>query len=105
MLGLDHPSTLGSVHCLASVLHDQELYAEAEALYRRVLESRAMMLGSQHPDSSTSVHNLAFIWKHQGQYEEAEELYRRALEGEEATLRPEHRDNVEHYSLLCRIIT
>ena len=55
VLGSDHPSTLISVHNLASVLQDQGRYDEAEKMNRRGLKGSEKILGPNHPNTLTSV--------------------------------------------------
>jgi hypothetical protein len=55
VLGLEHPDTLTSMHCLAVTLHSQGKYAEAEQMHRQTLELRKKVLGPEHPDTLTSM--------------------------------------------------
>ena len=54
-------------------------YAEAERIYRTVLEIRRKWLGDGHPHTATSYNNVAGNLNEQGKYAEAEPLYRKAL--------------------------
>ena len=52
MLGEDHPETAQGYNNLASNLHAQGKYAEAEPLFRTALEIRRRVLGEDHPDTA-----------------------------------------------------
>jgi len=49
VLGVEHPDTLVSVHCLAYLFHAQERYNDASVLYLRALEGFSKTLGPDHP--------------------------------------------------------
>jgi hypothetical protein len=49
VLGVDHPSTLTSVYCLAHLLANQRRYDEADLLYKRACTGRKKVLGDDHP--------------------------------------------------------
>ena len=66
----------------------------AEALYRKVLESRERLLGPTHPDTLHSVRNLGNLLKQKGDLTEAEALHRKVLEAREKLLGPEHPDTL-----------
>ena len=72
-LGLEHPNTLASITCLASVLRKQGRWQEAEKMHREVLEVQRRVLGREHPDTLASMTNLASL-------REQEEMHREALE-------------------------
>ena len=54
-------------------------YAEAERLYRTVLDDRRRILGDDHPDTLATRHRLARIIGQRGRYGEAEELCHQVL--------------------------
>ncbi|KAL4947253.1 hypothetical protein BDW69DRAFT_204566 [Aspergillus filifer] len=66
---------------IGKCLHSDGRYAEAEILFRNVLENRERAYGLDHPDTLTS-----------GKYEEAAALHRQAFRGYEKVLGPEHPD-------------
>ena len=68
--------------------------AEAESLFRRVLNVRERNRGVVHPDTLISANNLAYLLRMMGQFEEAVPLYRRVLEAQERTLGAEHPDTL-----------
>lgn len=48
----------------------QGRYAEAEALYRKVISIREKVLGGDHPDTKASYHALLELYKIQGKKKE-----------------------------------
>jgi tetratricopeptide (TPR) repeat protein len=80
LLGEEDPSTLGSMHNLASVLDDQGKYKEAEALYRQTMELKERIFGGEDQSTLNGMNNLAVVLKEQGKYEEAEIMHRKVLE-------------------------
>ena len=89
-LGVDHLSTLNSVHDMASIFRKQGQYGKALEWYERVLAGEEKALGADHPDTLTTVHNMASIFDSQGQYGKALEWYERALAGREEALGVDH---------------
>ena len=81
VLGPEHPSTLGSVNNLATLLYRKGDYAGAQPLVERALEARERVLGPEHPSTLASVHNLAALLESKGDYAGAQPWYERALEG------------------------
>ena len=73
-LGAEHPSTLETMHNLASTYRNQGRWKEAEELDVQVIETRKRILGAEHPDTLTSMANLAHTWKCQGRHTEALKL-------------------------------
>jgi tetratricopeptide (TPR) repeat protein len=49
VLGMEHPSTLTSVYCLASLLQATRQYDIASKLYQRAIAGFKKTLGLQHP--------------------------------------------------------
>jgi tetratricopeptide (TPR) repeat protein len=80
VLGSDHPETLTTVHCIASVFR-QEKYNDAVEWYRRALSVQERALGSDHPSTLTTVHNMAIVFHDQGKYDDALEWYLRVISG------------------------
>jgi Tfp pilus assembly protein PilF len=50
-LGKDHPYTLTTVNCMASVFDSQGQHDMALEWYRRALDGREKALGKDHPDT------------------------------------------------------
>ena len=80
LLGEEHPSTLNSMHNLASVLDDQGKYKEAEAMYRQTMELRETISGKEHQSTFGCMNDLAVVLARQGKYKEAEIMHREELE-------------------------
>ena len=64
--------------------------AEAEALFREILELDRETIGTAHPEYSKHVSNLAHVFLVTGRLDEAETLFREALEVAEGALGPGH---------------
>ena len=90
VLGPDHPSTLATIHNIASVLAKQGQYEEALKLYQEVLDKQKQILGSDHPNTLSTMHNIAFVLDSQGKYEEALKLYQKVLDKEKQILGSDH---------------
>jgi tetratricopeptide (TPR) repeat protein len=90
LLGEEHPSTLDSMHNLASVLDDQGKYEEAGAMYRQTMELREIVSGKEHQSTLGCMNDLAIVLDNQGKYEEAEIMHRRTLELRQTMLGNEH---------------
>jgi tetratricopeptide (TPR) repeat protein len=88
-LGLREASRL---HNFAAVQHARGEYAEAKALFERVLDLREGVLGSDHPDVAVSLNNLGLVHASIGSHAEAVDFHTRALRIQEAALGPDHPD-------------
>lgn len=62
---------------LATVLHDQGHYGQAEEIQRQALERFEKVLGPSHPLIWTTMNNLAGVLSSQEKHEQAEEMFRR----------------------------
>jgi hypothetical protein len=62
VLGAEHPSTLQTMHNLASTYWSQGRWKEAEELEMQVIETRKKVLGAEHPATLTSIANLALTY-------------------------------------------
>jgi hypothetical protein len=58
VLDMEHPSTLGSMNNLATVLGYQGKYKEAEQIHREELEIIQKVLGIEHPSALACMNNL-----------------------------------------------
>ncbi|MDQ2867842.1 MAG: tetratricopeptide repeat protein [Verrucomicrobiota bacterium] len=81
-------------HSLADLLFAQGRYAEAEKLFRRVIEVRTRVLGPQHADTLESRHRLIYALTEQAKHAEAEKEAREVLRLREKSLGPENADTV-----------
>jgi tetratricopeptide (TPR) repeat protein len=74
VLGVEHPTTLGSMANLASTYKNQGRWKEAEELQAKELEICSRVFGAENPSTMFSMVNLASIYSSQGRWKEAEEL-------------------------------
>jgi nephrocystin-3 len=77
--GTDYARIPYSANQLAGFLDNAALYAEAELIYRRVLNMLEKNLGESHPNVAAALNNLAGLLRDTNRFSEAEPLYRRAL--------------------------
>ena len=89
-LGAEHRLTLASVNDLATLLHEQGRFDDAEALYRDVLAAARRLFGDDDPLTLTTVNNLADLLRQRGRLGESEALFREAVE------RRRRRDGEDH---------
>jgi tetratricopeptide (TPR) repeat protein len=78
-LGEEHPAMLRAQHQLAWAVANGGDPAQAEAIYRHVLDVRLRVLGGSHPDTLESRHEFAWIATCLGRWAEAEQRYRDTL--------------------------
>ena len=81
---------LAAASSLASSLHGQGKYAEAEQMERELLAVRRRVLGPEHPDTLNPMGNLARTMNRQGKRAEAEPIFRELLDLRRRVLGPEH---------------
>jgi tetratricopeptide (TPR) repeat protein len=96
-LGVDHTSTLFTVHNLGNLYTTQGRLDEAERMYNRALTGKEKALGIDHMSTLCTVHNLGILYTEQGRLDEAEQMYNRALTGKEKAL------GIDHMSTLCTV--
>ncbi|KAK5242171.1 hypothetical protein LTR40_007662 [Exophiala xenobiotica] len=94
-LGVDHTSTLDTVHNLGNLYLDQAKLEEAEKMYQRALAGKEKALGADHTSTLLTVNNLGRLYAAQGKLEEAEKMYRRALAGCEKALGVDHTSTLD----------
>ncbi len=102
-LGLEHPSTLTSMHNLALTYQRQGQLEKAEKLLLEVLEARRRPLGAEHPDTLASMNNLALTYREQGRWEEAEKMQLEVSEATKRMLGAEHPDTLTSTNNLALI--
>jgi serine/threonine protein kinase/Tfp pilus assembly protein PilF len=73
-------------------------YAEAEKVYREVLEIRTRALGAEHPATLTSYTDVAACLNAQGQYVKALPLFEKALTIRRRVLGEQHPDTASSYN-------
>ena len=99
-----HPSTLGMMYSLASVLGYQAKYEEAESVQRKTLMLSKTVLGENHVDTLESMHGLAILLDRRGRYEESEELHRQTLTLVEQILGKDHPDTLKNLANLAMVL-
>ena len=82
VFGVDHPSTLESMHNLALAYLDQDRYQDAEKLFARLLDIQKRALGADHLDTIGSMDNLAFAWMRLGKKTVTVELMEKCVDVE-----------------------
>ncbi len=78
--GAANPDLAASLNELASVHFYAGRYAQADALFRRVLDLHRQLYGDRHPLVADDLINIAAGQQDLGYYSEAEKLQRQALE-------------------------
>ncbi len=77
-------------------------FAEAEKIYKDVLNIQVRTLGRDHPDTALSLYDLAEIYQAQKRYGDAISFYRQALDTNRKSLGPSHPYTFDTlYSLTC----
>ncbi|WP_329249341.1 tetratricopeptide repeat protein [Actinoallomurus sp. NBC_01490] len=100
--GLHSTRRLGAEHRATIELRNREAdahnflghAAEAERLYRDVLQARERVLGTDHPNTLATRHEIARMVAKQGDAAEAERLYRDVLQARERVLGTDHPDTL-----------
>jgi len=103
VLGDDHPQTLQTLHELAWITAEQGRWAQAEAMYRHLLDLR-QVLEADHPHVLLTQHELAWTIALQGRLTEAESLYRQVLERRGRTLGDDHPDTKTTWWALSELL-
>ena len=93
-LGDDHPETIAAQSDLGLVYHTQGNLAEAESIYRDVLDRARRALGNEHRHTLTAISNLAMLYGQTGKPAEAEPLLREALAHRWRALGDDHSDTL-----------
>ena len=76
LLGVAHPSTLGTVMNIAIVYKGMEDYGKAEELYERALEGNEAQFGKDHEYTKRCAKNFTFCLARSGNIERLAELIR-----------------------------
>jgi Tetratricopeptide repeat len=88
--GPNHPSTLTTGHEIAVALAAQGGTADAEGVFRQVLNARLPVLGPDHPSTITTRHNMAVTLAAQGKPADTEAEFRQVLDARLQVLGPGH---------------
>jgi tetratricopeptide (TPR) repeat protein len=78
-LGVEHTSTLDTVHNLGDLYADQGKLVEAEQMYQRALQGTEKALGAEHTSTLDTVHSLGLLYTDQGKLVEAEQMLSRGV--------------------------
>ncbi len=93
VLGGEHPSTLLTMHSIASMLDEQGKYDAALGIYQGVFNIQKRVLGTAHLDTLSTRNNIALVLDKQGKHDEALEIYQDIF-NIECALRKEHPDTL-----------
>jgi len=77
-------------HVIGNVYESLGLYARAQPLLERAVDTQRRILGPMKPETLRSMVDLAWTLQEEGRYAEAEKLGREALDSERRVLGPEH---------------
>jgi tetratricopeptide (TPR) repeat protein len=91
------------MHVLTNVLTAQHRYAEAEKIYRELIEGRRRILGADHPDTLAAMSGLAMVIA-RDRPAEGEKLLRDVVDGFQRRLGAEHPETLKATSKLASAI-
>jgi tetratricopeptide (TPR) repeat protein len=94
VLPADDPITWTALRNVADVLSQRGRYAEAEGLYRQVLDGRLLAHGEADRATLEARNRLAAELLLQEKYAEAERLHRETLDASQRALGPDHPDTL-----------
>jgi len=77
------------------LLHEKGDLAGAEALYRRVFETRERTLGPDHPNTPASLHRLAHLLREMGETTRASLIDQRLAEAADQLRQPERIETLQ----------
>jgi non-specific serine/threonine protein kinase/serine/threonine-protein kinase len=81
------------------------LYARAQALLTRAVETRRRVLGTDHPQTLNSMDQLGWTLNREGHYAEAEKLQRETLDSRRQVLGPQQPDTLRSMANLSNTLT
>jgi tetratricopeptide (TPR) repeat protein len=79
-VGLDHTSTLATVHNLGLLFKGQGKLKEAEEMYHRALKGFEKALGPDHTSTLNTVHNLGVLYANQGKLKDRGQIEPETIE-------------------------
>ena len=94
-LGAVRREAAALLHNVATALHTNGEYAEAEAVLREALAARQELQGPRHIDTLTSMGNLAVTLSRQGKHADAEAMRWEVLAARREVLGPRHPHTLE----------
>ena len=77
-LGPGHPLLISALYNSATFYHEQHRYAQAEALYRDLLQMQEARKGKRHPDVALTLERYATLLRDANRPEDAQRLEARA---------------------------
>ncbi len=92
------------MHVMGTVYESLGLYARADALLRRAVETRRSKLGAGNPDTLRSMHELAEVLRLESRPQEAEKWCREALDRRRRELGANNRSTLSSLNLLALIL-
>jgi tetratricopeptide (TPR) repeat protein len=101
VLGREHRATLATTSKLATALDSQGKHAQAEAIFKEVIEMRARAMGPEHPETLISMHGLAVTLGAMGSHSAAEDLFQKTLEIRRRVLGQEHPNTLHTLAVLA----
>jgi tetratricopeptide (TPR) repeat protein len=100
----EHPDMRRTMNNLAGTLIPDDI-AEAEMLFRKVLEGDEKALGYEHVYTIISMNNLAEVLSRQGKHEEAVDMQRRTVELSQTVRGLDHHETVALLDNLRELLT
>lgn len=88
--GPSDANVLAGLNQLAVLQLEAGNAAQAQGLFREILDTRTKRLGAAHPDTLASMSELGMFYFLRSRHAEAEEFLQRSAEGMEAVLGPSH---------------
>jgi serine/threonine protein kinase/tetratricopeptide (TPR) repeat protein len=77
------------------------LYARAQSLFERTMDTRSRTLGPENQDTLKSMSSVGWVLQEEGKYSDAEKLQRQTLEIQRRVLGPEHPDALKSMGQLA----
>ena len=99
VLGASHTSTLACMSVLAASLVHQAKFAEADLLYRRLLDAQERALGTSHPEFGATMRSLLAMRSHKWMVQRAVE--RHAQKAQKSREESERRSATRHRALMA----
>jgi tetratricopeptide (TPR) repeat protein len=90
---------------LANALFNQGKYAEAEPVYRKVLELAEKVRGREHPETLEACYDLAGNLAREDKLPEAKDLARRAADSARKALGPNHPSTQKYATFVTELET
>ncbi len=73
-LGPGHPLLISTLYSSAAFYHEQRRHAQAEALYRELLQMQEARMGDRHPDVALTLERYAALLRDANRLEDARHL-------------------------------